>query len=75
VTAGGERDGLLVVHRHAREGQPHVLRGAERVGLAADALGVDVDEAHLDRGERVLERLADLAVVAVEASHSFSEPQ
>src|SRR3954463_4475334 len=43
-------------------GAPGVTEGGgERVGVAVGALGVDVDEAHLDRGERLLE----LAVAAV----------
>src|SRR5690606_29202420 len=65
VAARRERDRLLVVHRHAREGQPYVLGGASRVGLAVDALRVDVDETHLHGGERIVERLAALPLVPV----------
>src|SRR6516225_4806232 len=31
VAAGDERDGLLVIHRHAREGLADVLRGGDRI--------------------------------------------
>src|SRR3984957_13118619 len=34
MPAGDERDGLLVVHRHAAEGLANVLRGRERIGVA-----------------------------------------
>jgi hypothetical protein len=53
VAAGDERDGLLVVHRHAGEGLADVARRGERIGVAVGALGVDVDQAHLHGGERV----------------------
>ena len=55
MAAGGERDGLLMVHRHALEGDLDVARRLQRVGIAARAFGIDVDQAHLDRGERVFE--------------------
>jgi hypothetical protein len=46
VAAGGQGDGFLVVHRHAGEGLAHVVRGLQRIGIAVDALRVDVDQAH-----------------------------
>jgi hypothetical protein len=61
VPARDERDGLLVVHRHPAEGLADVARRAERVGVGVGALGVDVDQAHLDGAERLLE----LAVTGV----------
>ena len=50
VTTSGECNGLLIVHRHPRECQSHVRSGAQWIWLAADALGIDINEAHLDRG-------------------------
>ena len=65
VTPGDERDGLFVVHRHAREGVADVASRSERVRLTVRALGVDVDEAHLDGAERVGElAIAGVALVA-----------
>ena len=65
VAAGDQRDGLLVVHRHAAEGLADVARRGERIGIAVRAFGVDVDQAHLHGGERVLEvaRVSASAVV------------
>ena len=57
VTATGQRRGFFVVHRHAAEGFPHVQRGQNRVRVAVDAFGVDVDQAHVDRRQRVLHGL------------------
>ena len=56
VTASGERDGFFVIHRHAREGFAHLRSRLHRVGLAVDAFGIDVDEAHLHGGKRVFHR-------------------
>jgi hypothetical protein len=47
------------------------LRRAERVRLAVDSVEVDVDEAHLHRGQGVLERLAIIAVVAIRGEPLF----
>ena len=58
MSAGGERDCLLVVHAHAGKGLAHVTARTERVGAAAGAFGIDIDQAHLDRGERIFERAA-----------------
>src|SRR5205814_2180212 len=55
VPAGDEGDGLLVVHRHPGEGLPDVARCGDRVRGAVRPLRVDVDQAHLDGAERVLE--------------------
>ena len=77
VAAGDQRDGLLVVHRHAAEGLADVVRRGDRVGIAVGAFGVDVDEAHLHGGERVLEvaRVRRLAVVVLhEHAVAFSTP-
>ncbi len=65
VAAGDQRDGLLVVHRHPVEGLADVAGGGDRVRVAVGALGVDVDEAHLDGGQRVLQlAVAGVALVA-----------
>ena len=61
VTARDQGDRLLVVHRHPAERLTDVAGRGERVRVAVRALRVDVDETHLDRGQRVLQ----LAVAAV----------
>src|SRR5690606_26046548 len=66
VATGDQGDGLLVVHAHAAEGLADVVRGQQRVGIAVGAFRVHVDQAHLDRGQRILEVAAvDLAVGVV----------
>ncbi len=67
VAAGDQRHGLLVVHRHAREGLADVFRSRERIAVGVRAFGVHIDEAHLHGGERVLEvALAGVALVSAE---------
>jgi hypothetical protein len=61
VAAGDQRDGLLVVHCHARERLADVARRSDRVGLPVRAFGIDVDEAHLHRAER----MGEIAIAAV----------
>ena len=55
VTAGDEGDRLVIVHRHPAEGFADVARSGHRIGDAVGSFGVDVDQAHLNRGERVLQ--------------------
>ena len=55
VTARDQRHGLFIVHRHAPEGAANLLRGQHRIRHAANTLGVDIDQAHLRRGERAFE--------------------
>src|SRR3546814_17990563 len=55
VAAGGQRDGLFMVHRHAFERRLDVARRLERIGIPARSFGIDVDQTHLDRGERAFE--------------------
>ena len=74
VAAGDQGDGLLVVHRHPLERLADVVGSLERVGLAVGALGVDVDEPHLDRTQRVGE-LAFTAVALVAEPGVLRSPE
>ena len=65
VAAGDQGDRLFVVHRHTAEGLSDVPRRGKRIGLAVGALGVHVDQAHLDGGQRVFELpIPAVAIVA-----------
>src|SRR5262249_13900753 len=74
VAAGDQRDGLLVVHRHAEERLADVARRGDRVGLAVRAFRIDVDEAHLHRAER-LGQLALAAVALIAQPRSLGAPE
>src|SRR3546814_2381008 len=52
VAAGGQRDGLFMVHRHALERRLDVARRPERIGIVARSFWLDVDQAHLESGGR-----------------------
>ena len=47
MTAGDQRHGLFVVHRHAPKGLADVARRGEGIRFAVGAFGVHVDEPHL----------------------------
>ena len=55
MASGNQGDRLLVIHRHAGEGLADVVGSSQRIGLAIGAFGIDVDQPHLHRGERVVE--------------------
>ena len=74
VTAGDERDGLFVVHRHACEGLSNVTAGGDRIRVAVRAFRVHVDQAHLHGGERILEFPVTGVALVVQATSS-SAPQ
>ena len=73
VAAGDERDGLLVVHRHAAERLADVAGRRHRIRVAVRALRVDVDQAHLHRTERI-GQLAVAAVALVLEPHPLRTP-
>ena len=73
VTAGGQRHGLFVVHCHARERLANVTGRGQRIGISVGAFGVDVNEAHLDCGQRVFQ-LAITAVAFVAEPFRFRSP-
>ena len=58
VATGDECDGFLVVHGHAGEGFADVVGGLERIWISVRAFWIDINEAHLHGGERVLEDAA-----------------
>ena len=65
VSAGDERNRLLVVHGHAREGLANVHGRGERIRLAVRPFRIHIDETHLHGGERILElAVARVALVA-----------
>ncbi len=67
VSAGDQGDGLFVVHRHAREGDADVAGRAHRVAVGVRPLGVDVDQGLVRRGQRALQVVVRVAVLAVPA--------
>src|SRR5262249_23528990 len=65
VAADDECNRLLIVHRHAGKRLANVTGGKRRVRLAARALRVHVDQAHVIGAERPLHRPAiDVALIA-----------
>src|SRR5271157_2688755 len=50
MAAGDERDGLLIVHGHARKGFADIAARANRVWVAVRAFGVYINQAHLHGG-------------------------
>ena len=67
VPPGGERDGFLVVHRHAGKGLANVGSRGDRVGIAVRSFRVYVDQAHLHGRKRIFE-------IALAGITFFSEP-
>ena len=74
VAAGDQRDGLLVVHRHAEEGFADVPGRRDRVRIAVRSFRIHVDQAHLHRAER-LRKLAFAAVAFVAQPRALGTPE
>ena len=73
VSAGDEGNGLLVVHRHAREGLADIECRGDWIRLAVGSFGIHIDEAHLNRAERIFE-LTVAAVALVCQPLAFRSP-
>ena len=55
MPAGDEGHRLFVVHRHPGKRLADVAGRGKRIGLTVGPFGIDVDQAHLDRGEGLLQ--------------------
>ena len=76
VSAGDERNRLLVIHRHALEGLADVDGSGNRIRRVRP-VRIHVDEAHMHGSQRILE-IADAAVALVATrigNQAFSLPQ
>src|ERR1019366_6875798 len=73
VTAGNERDGLLVVHRHAGKGFANVLGRRDGIGIAVQPFRIHIDQTHLHGSERIL-KITVAAVALVRQPLAFRAP-
>src|SRR6202030_3841995 len=55
VPAGNERNGLLVIHRHASERFADIACRSDWIGLSIRPLRIYINQSHLNRGERIIE--------------------
>ena len=67
MAARDQGDGFFVIHRHAGKSLADVARRSDRIGIAVRTFGIDVNQAHLHCGERILQvaRVRLLAVSSV----------
>src|SRR5204862_7358977 len=73
MAARDQRDSFLVVHGHAEERFTDVPRRRDRFRLAVRPFRIDIDQAHLHRGERIL-KLALAAVALSPEPGAFGTP-
>src|SRR5271165_6330566 len=73
VTAGNERNGLLVIHRHAGESLSDIPRRGNGIGVSIGPFRVYVNQAHLDRREGIRE-ITIAAVALVRQPLAFRAP-
>ena len=55
MAAGNQREGLLVVHRHAAEGLADIAYSSGWIRLSIGSFRIHVNQAHLDSAERMVE--------------------
>ena len=67
VAAGDQCHGLLIVHRHAREGDANVAGGRHGIAIAIRAFGIDVDQRLMGGGEGVFQVIIRVAIFAAPA--------
>src|SRR5271169_1445920 len=74
VTAGNERNGLLVIHRHAGECLPDIPCRGNRVRLSIRPFRIHIDQTHLHSSERIL-KITVAAVALVRQPLAFRSPE
>ena len=72
MTARRQRHGFFIIHRHAFEGDTHIMRRLERIRLSIYALRVNVDQPHHHSGQGVCE--VSLTGVATAFAIAFLQP-
>src|SRR5208337_24380 len=73
VTAGNERNGLLVIHRHAGESLSDIPCRGNRIRLSIRPFRIYVDQTHLHGSERIL-KIPVAAVAFVRQPLAFRAP-
>src|ERR1017187_601047 len=64
VPAGNERNGLLVIHRHAGERFPDIACRSDWIGLSIGPFRIHVNQAHLNSAERIVKlKVSSVALV------------
>ena len=73
VAAAGQRRSLFVIHRHPSKSLTHVQRGAGWVRITIHTFGVDVDQAHMNRRQRVFQRfgIVQIAIAVLGGRQPF----
>src|ERR1700732_2906249 len=74
VRAGNERNGLLVIHRHASECFADIACRTDWIGLSVGPLRIHINQSHLNCGERFIE-LTIAAVALVPQPRALRPPE
>ena len=73
VSAGNQRHGFFVIHRHAGERFPNVPGGSDGIRLAVRPFRIHIDQTHLNGTERVLQ-LSVAGVAFISEPLTFRSP-
>src|SRR6266849_1774037 len=74
MSSGNERNGLLVIHRHARECLTDIARRSDWIRLSIGPFRIHVDQAHLYGSERIL-KITVAAVALVRQPLALRPPE
>src|SRR5580700_12294162 len=74
VTAGNERNGLLVIHRHAGESLSDIPCRGNRIRLSIRSFRIHIDQTHLHGSERIL-KITVAAVALVRQPLALRPPE
>src|SRR5712692_6218857 len=74
MSSGDERNGLLVIHRHARECLTDIARRSDWIRLSIRPFRIHIDQAHLHRSEGVL-KITIAAVALVRKPLALRPPE
>src|ERR1022692_15806 len=74
MSAGNERNGLLVIHRHARESLSDIPCRGNRIRLSIRPFRIHVNQTHLYGSERIL-KITIAAVALVRQPRALRPPE
>ncbi len=74
VTTSDQSDRFFIVHRHAAERFANINRSGERIGFAVGAFWIDIDQTHLNGGQRIFQ-FAFAGVATITQPFAFRTPE
>ena len=74
VTTSNKCHSLFIIHSHPAKCLTHILRTQQRIWISIRAFRVNINQTHLHRCQRIIQRLACIAIAIIIQPSCFCTP-